>query len=182
MANTVYTSDPDFFGHDVIDFRVFDNGNTGLEYTASNTSRIAKLTIEPVNDPPVIRIPDFSNLTLIEGEQNYTTFQASIHDVDVGNSNLDVILEVSGDARVYTQGSPLGSRHKASFISVSSHSIAVKGNNTQTLAFTGRIQQVRDLTALLNSAGALLCPSNQGKLCQVNEVLRRFQYHLGASR
>jgi len=93
LAGLTYLSDRNYNGSDLLTMNVSDNGFTGNGIPLS-ASKLINLTINPVNDAPVITVP--SNQSATEGT-DLRISGISINDVDVNNGNLTVAISaVSG--------------------------------------------------------------------------------------
>ena len=103
LQNLTYTPASNFAGSDSLRITVDDLGNTGrggelVEGTVS-------LTINPINDPPVVTVPDADGLLLVTDFDN--VFSAaegnafSVADIDAGSAAIEVELSASfGDLMI----------------------------------------------------------------------------------
>ncbi|MCF7912725.1 MAG: tandem-95 repeat protein [Candidatus Cloacimonetes bacterium] len=90
--HVTFIPDPNWFGSETITFTVYDTCGERLSCTDTTI-----ISVYPVNDAPVINLPD--NFTLDEGEELYISFADYISDVD----DDELELSFSGNENVWIE-------------------------------------------------------------------------------
>ncbi|MBW4522495.1 MAG: VCBS domain-containing protein [Scytolyngbya sp. HA4215-MV1] len=90
LATLVYRGKANYNGTDTITITIDDLGNTGG--SALTASKTIAVTINPINDPPIITVPIDQS---INEDTNLTISGISISDADAGNGILEVSLSVA---------------------------------------------------------------------------------------
>ncbi|MCF7920303.1 MAG: tandem-95 repeat protein [Candidatus Cloacimonetes bacterium] len=96
----IFIPDPNWFGNETMSFTVYDTSGNRLSATGETD-----ILVIPVNDPPVIDLPQ--NFTLDEGEELYISFADYISDIDddelmlTFSGNFNVFIEILAENIVY---------------------------------------------------------------------------------
>jgi len=151
-----YTPDADFYGEDTFYFTLTDQTDAAL-----STSKLATITVQPINDQPEIYDLDYYQTTLEDHDKDVTL---TVHDVDndlsgadcytltssnqalVPNANIS-IAHVSGE-QMKISVAPVANAYGTTVISI----IASDGDLTATAAFQLKVIPVNDTPVAVNDS------------------------------
>lgn len=134
-GTVIYTPDPDFNGSDSFTYTIEDE-------SGESSGASVSITVEPINDPPVVTSP--VSISLLEDTETIVS-GLSIADVDAGTNSI--IVNFSVDA---------GSLTLADTIAGGVESGEISGNGTTDITVTATLEQIN--TSLADGVGLAFTP------------------------